>query len=67
MAGLFGDGGRSAPPRKDNSEIQREASAERRRRALAVGRSSTILGGLTDERTGTPNRPQLGGKTLLGE
>lgn len=50
MAGIFGGGGSKAPPpapvpvpKKDDSEIQRAAADEARRRRLAMGRSSTIL------------------------
>lgn len=52
MGGLFGGGG-SMPsaPRKSDSDVQAEALKERRRQALAQGRSSTILGGSTSQDT----------------
>lgn len=50
MAGIFGGGGSKAPPpapvpvpKKDDSEVQRAAAEEAKRRRLAMGRSSTIL------------------------
>lgn len=68
MGGLLGGGSDSptimpapATPGKTDAQVQAEAAAERRRRAMAAGRESTILtSGLgVGDFTG-------GAKTLLG-
>lgn len=58
MGNLFSS--KSDAPKISNDEVQKEAERERRRRALAQGRSSTILGGASNQ-TG-----EVGTKTLLG-
>lgn len=55
----------SAPktPSRSDADIQAAALAERKRRAAATGRSSTILSGPL----GAPDSQNIQRKTLLGE
>ena len=68
-AGAFsGDKGGSVPRRNDE-RVRSEALKERRRRAAAIGRSKTILGGLPSPSGGQTllgSGTEIGRKTLLG-
>lgn len=49
-----------APPARSDAEVQGDMEAERRRRAAASGRATTLLAGTTDMAAGDRR------KTLLG-
>lgn len=63
MSSLFGKPPSAPrPPKMSDSNVQAAAEAERRRAALAMGRSSTILGG----QYSASDQSKIGTKNLLG-